>query len=817
MTEKLDQARAATIKDYERFLRLGGNAVEEALDLHYDRTDPLVDDIDGELTAMRAILLAHKPGSAPAASQPARPARSNGPPTAAESGNKPRPPVGEHLLTSPFRFVELNDAVIRPEQERPDLGRPLAGGYRAVIRVDWAAETPLLIGAGGKESDAVVPMTMGTGKTPVIPGATIRGCLRAALEIVASGRLGQINAHAIYGLRDFDHPRIKPRDESQSPLAVKNVRAGWLTRTADGVTIAPCVDWHLIPIAALRPPSGDQYRFRAAWLQKTIPERYASIERSWVSGSGEEDRTIRFAAMEPRTFAVAGQRGDGKTILQPDGAGTVSGHLVFSNGLKMAKKPEELEELARKIKEKERPLPGKPNGGPGQPKKYEYVFDSRLETPFTVPPEAWKRFRAINSKIFKNKMKGDGSWGILERSLVNPGDRIPVFYVGSGSDLQIGLTRFFKVQHLYSLGQIRDCEAAHRRPKVKRPEDVRLDFVEALFGYVHEKDELFDPVPESVGPGALARRGRVACGFARLTNAARVGPAVSTVMGAPRASFAPFYLRGRYKDYSSAEPSTRLAGRKRYLPRFPAETAAGAAAAIDGLLREQIARIERDSGNRPSPKVQSRLSFLLPAAGERELRFSGDLRLDNVSAAELGAVLWVLTHGGDPAKPYRHMMGRGKPFGAGQMRVDRLSIRLIPNDGDARRLMAPPEAWERAWGDNAHSMAPFLRAFHAHMRQQRPHWPRTADLGEFLAASDPRLWGEPGRRKSLEYPGLKSFNEIRKGSKQSTGLVPPDSRRDRLLPVLPDSDAALRYAKAAILPYAPPEPPSPPPTQTMKR
>lgn len=810
MTDTLEQARAATLQDYERLVRLGGAAIEEALDQHYDRIESLPVDSDDELDAMRAILRAHQPGSAPAR-RPPPPARPGGPPRGVESGDKPRPLVDDELLTSPFRFVELNDVVVRPEQALPDLSRPLAGGFRAVIRVDWAAETPLLIGDGGKGEDAVAPMVMGAAKTPVIPGATIRGCLRAALEIIASGRLGQINAHAIYGLRDFDHPRIKPRDEDQSLLAVKNVKAGWLTRTTDGVTIAPCVDWHLIPIADLPLPPKERsrhrtpYDLRAAWLQKTIPERYADIDRSWVSGGDEEgEKTIRFTAMKTGRFAVARQRSDGKTILRPDVNGTLSGHLVFSNGIATANTPTKLAELARQIEDKER------QGGPGQPKKYEYVFDSRLETPFTVAPEAWRRFRAINSRLFKNKMKGDGSWGILEKSLANPGDRIPVFYVGAGADLQIGLTRFFKVQHAHNLGQIRDRDAAHRRPTVEKPDDVRLDFVEALFGYVHEPDELFDPVPDSVGPGALARRGRVACGFARLTNAGRVGPVIPTVMGAPRASFAPFYLRGRYKDYSSPEPATRLAGRKRYAPRFPGETTATAEATITGLLKRQITRIEEDNRKPLSPKVQSRLSFLLPKAGEGELRFSGDLRLDNVSAAELGAVLWALTHGGDPAKPYRHMMGRGKPFGAGQMRVDRLSIRLIPNDETARQRMTAPEAWEQAWGDNPHSMAPFLRAFHAHMRSQRPHWPRTRDLGEFLAASDPRLWADAAQAGKLDYPKLKDFNEIRKYGKQSTRFVPPDTRHDRHLPALP-SDAAIRRAETAILPYDEPEPPAPPP------
>lgn len=158
------------------------------------------------------------------------------------------------------------------------------------------------------------------------------------------------------------------------------------------------------------------------------------------------------------------------------------------------------------------------------------------------------------------------------------------------------------------------------------------------------------------GRGALGRRGRVACGFARLTSAARVEPVVSTVMGVPCASFAPFYLRGRYKDYSSAEPATQLAGRKRYLPRFPAGTAAGAERAINDQLREQIDRIERDSRKPLSDKVKSRLSFLLPGAGSASCAFPAISGWTMSARRSWGAVLWVLTHGGDPAKPYRHMM-----------------------------------------------------------------------------------------------------------------------------------------------------------------
>lgn len=777
MSDKLEKAREATIEEFRTKHKSDPRLIGDILDDHYDRVLDILGQkgVKAEETAMKSILeaLVRPTGTAPrksahtAASQPA-----------ARQGKEPRDTEALSLVVSPFRFVELNDTVVEPEQQ-PDLSRPLAGGYRALVTVEWAAETPLLIGeTSGHQNDAAQvdgPVTM-AGK-PVIPGSSIRGCLRAAMEIVASARLNQINAHAIYGLRDFDHPLIKPLDESKSPLAAKNVKAGWLSRTETGeYTITPCAEWYLIEIARLPIPDReraryrDEYEFRAAWLKKTIPERYRSIDRNWVTGGANRQTDIvNFPAMKPQGFDVITERRDGKIILSPVADGGMTGHLVFSN--KSPAAPSD-----RAIREKEE------RGGPGQPKKYEYVFSAATEAPLKVAPKAWNRFLTINSRIFKNKLKGEGSWGILERSLVKPGDRIPVFFVGDDDNLQIGLTRFFKIQHRYSIGAIRDRDPAHKRTKVAMPASIRTDFVEALFGYVYEPDELFDPVPPSVAPGILARRSRIGCGFARLTGDSRTTAPISTVMGAPRASFAPFYLRGIYKDYSNDKAG--LAGRKRYMPRFPADDLSSAENEISKLLQAQITRIEEENGKALSDAVKSRMKFLVPAKGQAELRFTGDLRLDNVSAAELGAVFWVLTHGGDPAKPYRHMMGRGRPFGAGQMRVHRLSIRLFPNDDAARQHITNPEGWEAVWGDNDSSMAPFLRAFHRHMHAARPGWPETTDMREFMAACDPKHGKASLADNKRTYPALTDFNKIRKLSKESTRDAPPQSQPSRHLPVL---------------------------------
>lgn len=779
MSDKLQKAREATVTKFKNNFGCDRGRIEDLIEDHCTAVDHLLDDgeIENEESEIRKILESLTRSTVVAPRKAARTIASQ--PNAKRVGKDPRDTSALSLVVSPFRFVELNDTVVESEQQQPDLSRPLAGGYRAQITVEWAAETPLLIGeTSGNQNGATQvdgPVTMAG--QPVIPGSSIRGCLRAAMEIVASARLNQINAHAIYGLRDFDHPLIKPLDESKSPLAVRNVKAGWLSRTEAGdYTITPCAEWHLIEIAKLpvldheRASHRDEYDFRAAWLKKSIPERYRSIDRSWVTGGADkQDGIVNFHAMKPQGFDVIRERSDGKAILSPVAKGSITGHLVFSSKSPAAPK-------GQVIREREE------RGGPGQPKKYEYVFSVATEPPVKVSPGAWNRFLGINSRIFKNKLKGEGSWGILESSLRKPGDRIPVFFVGDGASLQIGLTRFFKVQHRYSIGTIRDRDPAHKRAKVASPASICTDFVEALFGYVHEPDELFDPVPPSVAPGTLARRSRIGCGFARLTSDHhRTTAPISTVMGAPRASFAPFYLRGIYKDYSSE--NARLAGRKRYMPRFPTDELSSAESEISKLLQAQITRIEEENGKRLSEALKSRLKFLVPAKGQTELRFTGDLRLDNVSAAELGAVLWVLTHGGDPAKPYRHMMGRGRPFGAGQMRVHRLSIRLFPNDDAARQHITSPEGWETAWGDNGISMAPFLRAFHRHMRAARPNWPETTDMKEFMVACNPQHGKAVLANDRRTYPALKDFNAIRQLSKESTRFAPPANQPSRHLPV----------------------------------
>lgn len=687
------------------------------------------------------------------ASRPDTPRRMNG-----GQGNSPKPraPLPDHLLTSPFRFVALNETVVKGA----DVSRaaPVSDGYSGRITVDWAVETPLLIGqpettaSPSKAAEPVRPLSM-PGIGYVIPGATLRGMIRASAEIVAGARLAQLNRHHRYGLRDFTHPRVRPEDEDKSILSAKKVKAGWLrfdAKTGEA-SITPCKEWRRITHTMLRDiltleRESDEYIWRAKWLALDMEKRYKA--------SGQ--RGFDFGSAPLRRFRITGSNTE-VGYAELDAVNGEPGRLVFSNRSPASPSADQIRKAEAR-------------GGQSQPKKHEYVFfDTPYAEAFKVPPSDWERFWLINTKPARHNRKPDGSLAFLWPTL-EKGNPVPVFYVEHSGILEFGLTRFFKIAHKYSIGDLLDRASAHKLPNQNT---FQPDLVEALFGYVLEKSDFH---PESAQ--SEARKGRVAFGFAKLVNAedATEGPVIETIMGAPRASFAPFYLRGRYKDYS--DPTARLAGRKRYIPRHRREDLADAPQNLVKSLNDL-----KPAG--ASPDMISRLHFLQHRTKGGELRFRSEIRLHNVSAVELGLLLWVLTHGGDPSKPYRHQIGRGKPFGAGQTRVDTLRLTLRANDAiaQARLIAAAPQGGD-GWTTDGLDPKPFLRAFETYMAQNWSGWPKVTPVEQWLTAAKPAYGAAEAAKDRFRYPALPEFNAIRKAVKQDTKLaVPADSIPSSILEV----------------------------------
>ena len=209
---------------------------------------------------------------------------------------------------------------------------------------------------------------------------------------------------------------------------------------------------------------------------------------------------------------------------------------------------------------------------------------------------------------------------------------MPVFFTGDLSknatdpDFSFGLTRLYRIPHRYSVGDLlARSSKAHIPARVENGElTLKPDFVEHLFGYVYEPKELefgqsiLDAAPPKNAPSTIARKGRLAFGFATPKNGdfthwpPKNEPPIETIMGAPKPSYAPFYLVGESKDYSD-DNHARLAGRKRYIAR-QRQGDADPRAALGTALRAQIPK------PKPGEKTIDRRALASEVSGPAERR-----------------------------------------------------------------------------------------------------------------------------------------------------------------------------------------------------
>ncbi len=570
-------------------------------------------------------------GAAPAAltQDPHRMRRAGG-------GTAPKaPPVWNSAdlenCTAPYRFTALNGRVSRlPDGGQHDLNDYTGGRVDAVIDVNWSVETPILIGKVKKKNDKngkdqVVPLEIGGDYS--IPGASLRGLLRSSLEAIAFGRLFQVNRHRRFALRDFNHDAYGAFITSAQ--GKPGLQAGWLRMGADGPEITPC-HWGFVRISDL---STDE-----DWKNKDRAWKYKKAGITWLGAE---------AFTQPQTYRKTGPH-QNRDLYQPDPAGQ-EGFAVFAGR------------------------------APGA-KMYEYVFfDQPGVSPVPVSATAWRDFEDLNTKPSKNGRDPAGAWAEFHDRNKPVMGRVPVFYMGDltrngeDPDFYFGLTRLFRIPHRYKLGDVLQRAGEEHRPAeaVDGKLVLKPDFIENLFGYVYEPDELEFGHAGLKGdnaytpPDEVARKGRVAFGFAAPAKDSDFtlwpNEPVKTILGTPNPSFAPFYLAGNEKDYSA--PGARLAGRKRYIVR---KTPQGrrATESVKQLLSDQ-------SNSKVSDAVHSSLQFLKP--GNKGV-FHSRIRMNNVSQAELGAVLWALTFGGNAE--CRHLIGHAKAFGAGQVLVSGLDVHI---------------------------------------------------------------------------------------------------------------------------------------------
>ena len=571
-------------------------------------------------------------------------------------------------VTAPYNFVPLAEHVAFASGISPDLEGPpsqdipqTGGSESGSLTVTLTAHTPFLVSkmtAPDEPKTFILdPVTL----APALPGSSWRGAIRNVLEIATFGQMRLVDDQRT-SMRDLnavtdyrDHfTKTRSRDNYES-----TVLAGWLQLHEDGVSLTPCdyarVD-HRDTLNQLSVKGSDNFRTR---IDDAIAVHKNKNRRIVWRAPGQTPRPTDTAIAEivERIFLDgAGAKLDCKLWVEdtPQRHQHDGKYLTYRKATKLNPSPTVASERKGTFVF---------TGMPSKKKHMEFFFfDPKEAKP--LDEQVFRLFLAVHEE----QEKESPTWAWRKRDFYS-GKPIPVFYLLDDSAIrQIGLSMMFKMAGENSVHDlIRNTNSAHLAPE----SDTEIDLATRIFGRIGSKGK------SNISGEAAAFRTRVSFGWGSIApNSWKDGPETKVHLQKPKVGYFPTYIRQRDFDDLSADHLIMLVdkgrypnGRKKVDTYVPYRTYMGWEGKPEG--REEIRGWKRypvlsDRNDLP-PAIGDDASRLVPIiAGAAGMpTFTATLRYHNLHPIELGALIWAITWGGDPA--LRHSMGMGRPLGWGQI------------------------------------------------------------------------------------------------------------------------------------------------------
>lgn len=305
-----------------------------------------------------------------------------------------------------------------------------------------------------------------------------------------------------------------------------------------------------------------------------------------------------------------------------------------------------------------------------QKKKYEQLFPIEEDTPIRLSDKTVEAFMTV----YENTPGFDDFVKALDR-----GERVPVFYLDS-SDVDfpvIGFSKMFRIPYKNSLTDL-------IRSDQQAVESSRLDLCEVMFGTVStEKD-------------GKSLKGRIQVGhaFAQQLVPPEDLKQVEGIMGQPKASYYPLYIKQDKNPYKTYDTGKSLAGRKLYRIHT-------------GDTTTQLPPVNEENRN------MATLFYALPAG----LTFKMRINFHNLKKVELGALLSALTL--HETKGAYHNIGLAKGFGYGKIEVADIQLNIRRYDDESATMTR--QDYERAFEQE-------MDAFVAKQVEQGKKWRDTEQV-----------------------------------------------------------------------------------------
>jgi CRISPR-associated protein (TIGR03986 family) len=613
-------------------------------------------------------------------------------------------------IPSPYNFVPLSEHVFFPDwaaQVSQDV--PFSDGISGWFDIEVEATTPIYIRNGGdlpgetkdqrrtrlNNADWQDFFRVHSDGPYAIPGTSLKGMIRSVLEIASFGKMTMVDDHR-YGVRDLNNRDLYGRHLTATVEGngsfVSLSKTGWLTQDGERWIVTPCevsrVDQRDLEDEAEKRFKTDIYLGEASG-GKAQP---ASIKyQKW----GDDNLEIQFHPGPQKP-----QKHNGKWLwysLADLSQPTCKGTLVFTG------QPSDREKTWQKNK---------------SVKFLEFVFHkpSASECSLTssgrleVDPKVRQDFEFIHTE----GKEPNAEWKYWQ-SRLRKHQPVPVFYIAEGKNITaIGLAQMFRLPYTHSVHET----IRHTQPKF---DDTRLDFVETLFGRTRKDDAL---------------RGRVAFEHALIQkdgNGRSPMPSttVSTVLGTPKPTFYPNYIRQAIADPISG----KISGEYRTFMDEDAE--------ISGWKRYPASPALRQTPRAPNPDVETRFRPL-PSGSQ----FVGRVHVHNLRPVELGALFWALTWGGTDA--HRHRLGMAKPYGYGHVKIKVTNQQLDTGTSGLVQM--------------------FVQTMNKHLGSS---WENSPQIDQLLAMADPgKATGHSLRYPELNMDRNPRINEFRDIKTARLSLLP---------------------------------------------
>lgn len=235
------------------------------------------------------------------------------------------------------------------------------------------------------------------------------------------------------------------------------------------------------------------------------------------------------------------------------------------------------------------------------------------------------------------------------QKLLKEGTDIPVSYIsvsdgqGKNGIAAMGMGRMFRYPYKYDVSSLIEKE----QPECQ---SGKRDLCETIFGWIGNEN---------------SAKGRVQICNALMTNTISENELkeIVGVLGAPKASFYPLYLKQSGSEYQTYESDDAcIAGRKRYRIH-------------DG---DSVTELPKGNGN---GNVTSILKFL-----PRNCKFKMRINVHNLRRVEIGALLSAITF--HKTQGVYHNIGSAKGFGYGKLKCANLKLHGLNSDKEEHYLKA---------------------------------------------------------------------------------------------------------------------------------